>query len=165
MLYNYGGLWLDATIFCTGSISEQCFKAPFFSIKMPPIPNEHTVSEFRWTAFCLGGFKGQPLFAYMKSAFDMYFSKHTELIDYFLVDYLIALAYNELPQARALIDSVPVNNPKVYSLASAFRSSALPEDYNRAVISGTQLYKLSRKDNYPLKTKDGKATLYSELIK
>ncbi len=164
LLYNYGGLWLDATIFCTGSISEQCFKAPFFSIKMPPIPNEHTVSEFRWTAFCLGGFKGQPLFAYMKSAFDMYFSKHTELIDYFLVDYLIALAYNEIPEARRLIDAVEVNNPDVYALSAAFKTGTSAEDYNRIVSSSTQLYKLSWRESYPLKDKNGNETLYFKLI-
>ncbi len=162
---KYGGLWIDATVFCSQAIPEEVFKLPFFSCKSEYDENCPYTSKMRWTAFILGGQRENMFFKYMKSAFDEYWFKHDYSIDYLLVDYLIVTAYNEIPRIRDQIDNVPINNPKRDDLQMAMNLALPSEKFAEVVDSNTCLYKLSWRETYSLTTSDGKESIYSYFLK
>ncbi len=161
---KYGGLWIDATVFCSYALPDEYFKLPFFSCKSQYDENCPYVSKMRWTAFILGGQRNNMFFKYMKSAFDEYWLHHDCSIDYLLVDYLIVTAYNEIPYIKQLIDNVPINNPHRDDLQMAMNLARPAEDFDNIVNTETVLYKLSWRETYSLTTADGKESVYSHFL-
>ncbi len=115
LLFQRGGLWLDSTVLLTSPIPEDVFARPFFSIKTKPFGR--FVSQCRWSVFCLGGHKGNPIFGEVSRMFFEYLSKETVFVDYFMFDQFIDILYENNPQIREMIDDVPMNNPDVHALA------------------------------------------------
>jgi len=114
LLYKNGGFWFDATIFISLPIDEILDNANFFTLHSPY--TNYYVSEGRWCGFTMGGSKGNPLFKYMIEAFTRYWQHYNCLIDYFLIDYVIATAYDMSPQIRRIIDEYALESPKLYIL-------------------------------------------------
>jgi len=50
----------------------------------------------------------------MVNAFNIYWEGQNGLIDYFLIDYLTAIAYDNMMEFRAAVDLVEYNNPNLY---------------------------------------------------
>ena len=91
LIEKYGGLWLDATIFCSGRIPEECFETSFYTCKSYPVKSRY-VSQFSWTSFCLGGWKNHVFYRFFKEALEKYWRDEETSIDYLLVDYIIETA-------------------------------------------------------------------------
>lgn len=96
LLYNYGGAWLDATIFVSQAINLSLFDYPIYTAKCKNIVNYDNVSLSRWTGFFMFGKAGYPLFFYALSFFYEYWKNEDQLIDYFLIDYIIDIIYNKV---------------------------------------------------------------------
>ena len=110
LLYQYGGLWLDATMLVTGNIPEEIFRREFFSIKSGFNPKSHAVTMGRWASFLQAAHKGSMLCGFALDFHLEYWKEQIMPVDYILIDYIYALAYEEFPECRELLDSVPVNN-------------------------------------------------------
>jgi hypothetical protein len=102
LLATHGGLWLDATIFCSQQIPDMCFELPLFTCKGPVRECEY-VSDYRWVTFCLGGWKGNVFYRYLVDAFEQYWSKNDYAIDYLFFDHIIHLAYNQIPSIGSML--------------------------------------------------------------
>ena len=92
-----------------------------------------------------------------------YWKTQKHLIDYFMVDYGLELAREDLPECRHLLDSVPFNNLHVEDLPSLLNSkwdSAAFKD----LTSDTLFFKLTWKRPFE-KTLRGQETVYGHLIK
>lgn len=164
LLGAYGGLWLDATIFCADTVEEICFEQPFFTCKSEPRPCRY-VSEMRWTTFVLGGWRGNPVCRYLKNAFEQYWQQEDTAIDYLLFDYLIELGYEQIPAVKQLLDDVPVNNLRRDDLQAAMNRAASPDEWDNIVQPDTVLYKLSWRERYSLTTSDGQASIYAYFLR
>lgn len=165
LIEKYGGLWIDATVFCPAPIPEDIFRLPFFSCKSQYDEACVYISKMRWTAFILGGHCGNMFFKYMKSAFDEYWKKHNAAIDYLLVDYLINTAYQEIPVIKSLIDNVPLNNLHRDDLQAAMNDALPAEQFDSIIQKDTVLYKLSWRETYSLTAPDGSDSVYSHFLK
>ena len=163
LLSKYGGLWIDATVFCSKEVPEECFSFPFFSCKGKSAFGY--ISNGRWTAYFIGGWSNNLIFSFVKEAFEEYWKNNTYTIDYFLIDYLIHLAYSSIPAAKEMIDSVPLNNQHRYFLRDAMLSEKAASDFSKYIFEDTYVYKLSYKALYGTKTTDGKETIYSYLLR
>ena len=164
LLSNYGGLWLDATIYCSKQIPEEIFQMPVFTCKSPE-KNCGYISRYRWTSFCFGGFQDGLLFRFMRDAFDAYWGKNKTAIDYLLVDYLIEMAMSQIHAVNNLLCSVPENNLRRDDLQAAM-NAALPEsNFHHLIQEDTTLYKLSWRETYLEQTKDGQPTVYDYFLK
>ena len=65
LLYKYGGIWMDATLFVSPYATLEMFEGDFFSLNHPPTypeQMERTVGDFKWAGFFLAGKKRQALF-------------------------------------------------------------------------------------------------------
>lgn len=164
LLAEQGGLWLDATIFCSNTVPESCFDIPFFTSKSPRQPCGY-LSEMRWVTFCLGGWKGNVFFRFLRDAFERYWHASPCAIDYLFFDYIIDLAYNRLPALRKLIDAVPENNLHRDDLQAAMNDALPASEFDRVIQPDTVLYKLSWRECYAEKTADGEDSIFKAFVR
>jgi hypothetical protein len=159
LLAGHGGIWLDATMLVTDSIPSE--PGPFCTIKKEYGADD--VPKQRWTGFCMGGTKQNMLFVFMERFFFEYWKKYDNLIDYYLIDYVIAVAYNSIPEIRRMIDAVRLNNPDLYEIQDNFGKEASAERF-AAICKNTMFHKLTWKKSYPMATVNGKPTFYGHII-
>lgn len=114
LIRNFGGIWLDASVYCVQEIPECAFQKEIFSLRN--IPDKRFVSECRWTTFAIGGRKGSLLFAFLDDFFIAYCKTGKPFIDYYMFDCAIAVAYNNIPQIKAEIDRLVMQSQSLYWL-------------------------------------------------
>lgn len=142
LLAQYGGIWLDATIYLTDELRE--WNLPFYSLKQD-IPNDHTyVSEYKWTGFCMGGVKGNVINTFVSDFFNEYHKKESDLIDYFLIDYIISVGYRNIPSLKKLIDEIPPSNPFLYYLLQNLDKTYNPKNF-KEIEQNTHIFKVTWK--------------------
>lgn len=159
LLADYGGIWIDASLLLTGKL--QIPSLPFFSIKLRRPKNDYSfVSDYRWVAGFMGGAKGNVLHSFMKDVFNAYWKTETILIDYFLVDYVIALAYKNIPVVKKMIDDVPFSNEDFYYLEANLFNPVNKMELEQ-VLKRSWIFKIGYK-GFPLKKSDN--SLYKYLF-
>lgn len=159
LLAKYGGLWLDATIFCSSTIPDEYFTNSFFTCKSEPIESRY-LSKFRWTGFCLGGWKQHVFFRFLKEAFECYWVSEEVSIDYLLMDYLFETAYRHLPVVKKCMDEVVPNNLSRDDLQAAMNMALPASSWENVIKNDTVLYKLSWRETYSLKTETGEQSIF-----
>lgn len=165
LLEKYGGIWLDATIYCIKDIPDEYFRYQFFSCKSN-LPTPGCVSNNRWTTFCLGGYKENVLFQCLKTFYLEYWKREKHAIDYLFFDDAIELAYKLLPEVRKEIELVPQNNIKRDELILRFADVWNEKSVSDLLRSGTIIFKLGyREANFLHKyNNENKLTVYGAFI-
>lgn len=164
LLAEYGGLWLDATIFCTRPIDGLQFEQPLFSGKNPG--NDFTnVSGWNWTTYAMYGWRGNRLYSLVRDFFNQYLEDHTHFIDYFLMDHAIRLVSSECREVQQELEAIEPNNTDVYYLHRHFEEAYSEDLVTEYRESETWLYKLTWKKAYALVTEKGEETLYARWLK
>lgn len=158
LLYLYGGVWIDSTLFSTEALPESIFSKNFYTIKTGNYTNDP--SHGRWTTFFIESQAGSDLMKYLSSCFDYYCKKYNLFIDYILFDYFIEIGYEDNKKIKCMIDNVPINNVDTFKLNLCFLKGV--ENYNFK-NSKTFLYKLSYKENYTKKN-NNRQTLYYKIL-
>lgn len=164
LLSQYGGIWIDATIFIPEKLPEEIFQYQFYTCKRKPQKSGY-VSNYMWTSFLNGCQKNCIVQKAVNDLFLAYWEKYDYLIDYLLVDYFMMLVYRNLPKAKDLIDSVPFNNLLVEELQNRMSMSFNKEDYDNLLYnSDTYLFKLSWRMNFEKETDDGNTTYFAQFL-
>lgn len=148
LLEKYGGCWVDVTLFFEKWIQEDLSTMSFYSLKQNPVTkNSMYVSDYKWATYFQIHAKGSITAKYMRDIFLAYLEKEQCFVDYFLMDYFLALGYEEIPVVRDAIDHIPINNPNVAWLNTHMSDVYNIEEY-RKINLDTVLFKLSWKINY-----------------
>lgn len=159
LLSRYGGIWIDATILLTSNLEGIISNTNLYTIKNKPKGNN--VSDRRWTGFFIATEPMNPLPVIVDRIFMRYWEKEDVLIDYFLIDYAIDLAYKYNATVKEQIDSITENNPQIYDLLPL-----LPQKYNanefEALTKDTSVFKLSWK-KYKSSDLQEQSSVYSYL--
>lgn len=160
LINEYGGIWIDATVFLSASVPEDFFLNPFFTCKNKEAAEDSAyISRYRWTAFCISGWSHNVLFSFLTEALALYWKKHDLSIDYLLIDYIIETGYRNIPAIKKLIDSVPGNNVHRDDLQAAFNAALPASEFRNVIQSDTAIYKLSWRETYRKEFK-GHETVY-----
>ena len=114
LLIKYSGIWIDATIFVTSEIGE--YNLPFYSIKQRTENKRFVERGDKWTAYFIASGKNNPVVNTIYRFFIYYWSEYNSMIDYFLVDYALALAYRNIPEFKEWIEWIPFDNEHVYEM-------------------------------------------------
>ena len=162
LLLNHGGMWLDATIFTTKKIPEGIFDRNYFTVKHT-YKNVRNVSKERWTNFLQASERNTVLCDFVYNFLLEYYKTQEIVISYLIFDYAIALAYNEIPACRKILDDVPLNNPEIHNLDDLM-SSKFDETVYKKLTEETMFFKLNWKRNYSKKTVLGDETFYGHLL-
>jgi len=163
LLAKYGGLWLDSTIYISQPISDEVFDFPVFSLKGPVRDSEY-VGNYRWSTFCLGGWKGNVFYRFLADALDLYWSINDYAITYLFFDSIIYWAYCNIPAVKQLIDSIPDNNTHRHSLQEAMEVGLPASEMEAVMHQSTSFHKLSWKGKWALTTECGEPTVYAKFL-
>lgn len=143
LLAEYGGIYIDAGLLLTADL--QIPNLPFFSIKMRKPENDDSyVSDYRWVVGFMGGVKGNVLHSFIQDFYNEYWMKHNMVIDYFLLDYMISVAYNNIPSVKKMIDNVPYNNEECFYIQSHLFEPLNKEELEQA-LSRTSIFRIGYK--------------------
>ena len=114
LLCQYGGIWMDTTLFVSPYATLEMFEGDFFSLNHPPIRSEQierTVGDFKWAGFFLAGKKGKPYFKHIRDLYLYYVRKYPVFIHYLMMDYFILSEYKCSPYFENLVDRLPILAP------------------------------------------------------
>lgn len=156
LLSQKGGIWLDASIYLTEPY--KLYDLPYQTIKQNKADDGKFVSAYRWTGFCQAGVKGNPLNSFVYEMFLAYHKREKELIDYYLIDYFMALGYKKIEVIKEILDKVPFNNENLY-----YMQINMLKTYHREAFSlvkeRTGIFKLNQR----VSTKDS-GSMFCKLL-
>lgn len=159
LLYQYGGIWIDATNYCIKKMPQDVFQFSFYTGKSPEKRTDF-ISKYRWTTFFIGSVKEHMLFSLLKEFFFEYTKKEKYFIDYLLFDYVIDVAYQYVKEIRKDIKEVPYNNLDRDSLIDMLNDRYVKEISHK----DTFFYKLSWKMPFYEMDKERQETVYGHLL-
>ncbi|HDR2892649.1 TPA: capsular polysaccharide synthesis protein [Enterobacter asburiae] len=163
LLYKYGGVWLDSTMFLIHDLPSCFLSNSFCSLRFTSEECSGVISKGFWTTYTLASEKNGYLIGNVMNTLLKYWEKYDSIIDYFLLDYIFCYFFEKDKCSRDIILSQPVLGENRFLLRrnmSNFFSIELTEKFLADHIG---IYKLSYKDSY--RTADnGKPTLYSQIL-
>lgn len=145
LLSTYGGAWIDSTVFCTSEKGiEETFRKSYFSIKIEPekvnnASEGQVLTGGKWAGFFLNN-TGVNVFSFVRDCLLYYFERYNYLIDYFIQNYCIKIAFDHFKLINKMIESQPIFCNHVYYIEECKKkglSVGIKED--------TCFYKLSYK--------------------
>lgn len=165
LLAQYGGVWIDATVFISRELPENLFSDPFYTLKTVN-ENAPYYSKSRWCGYFLAGNSGFPLFSFVRDMLLAYWERSQYVIDYLLMDYLFGIACRQFEEVSRAMEQLPDNNPRRGMLMDAIN-----EPYDAALFASleqgdTFASKLSWRYGNPREwTSDGQLTNYGHLLR
>lgn len=166
LLAQYGGLWLDATIYCKEKLPDNYFENDFFTCRSEP-SDVGCISKNQWTTFCLGGTKGCIIFQVLRNFFFEYWKVEDCAIDYLFFDDAIEVARKCLPEINYLIKAVPYNNLERDRLIMRFADPWEKGCVDDLLEGTTILFKLGYREKQFLNefTDKGEPTVYAAFLR
>lgn len=162
LLKQHGGIWMDSTVFCVNPLKGEYLTAPFFTPRSQPRVSE-CIANFNWACYLMAGNSNHILFNYIVDFYNFYFQEHDTVLHYFLTDYCIQLAYENIPRIRAILDAVPINNERRGELTKHL-CDPFSEEYSlKSLKKDTDFYKLFWKQECRDYTDDGLPTVWHKL--
>lgn len=159
LLYYYGGIYMDSTLFLTQPLPEIVTSSPFYTNHLNKW-DKHNVAGGRWSSFFLACHKGNLM---MKAAIDVfveYWHRYDDLVDYVLIDYVFNLLYENIPSIKEMIDSVPENNPDIWSMQAKIAAPFSKEEFDTLLSDKSRfLYKFSYKGSKDVPYRDEKGNI------
>lgn len=161
LISRHGGLWLDSTVYVSKPIPDSVFDARFYS--------QHTkykktafVQNDRIHCFIIGGAPGSKLFMFEREFLADYWRDHDVIIDYYLLDYSIMLAYWSMDDIRQMIDSLEYTSEGLYELEASLDSPYDPVETGR-ILEENLFSKLVWNKRHK-KERGGMKTVYGFLL-
>ena len=158
LLKTYGGFWMDATIFLTDNPFKEINENEFYTIKFHT-DEKTSISKGKWCGFFIGG-NNQPFYEFMTDFFNEYFKKEKLLIDYFLIDYTVNIAYQTIETIKNKFDSVKYNNEQIHKLQSLLNNKFDENEYKK-LLKTNCVHKLSFKSNI----EENEDNFYNKIVK
>ena len=163
LLYEYGGLWIDSTVFCSQKLPAKIFESKLFTVKSQPSGTKY-VAAGKWNVQILGtNEKHSRVFFLIKDIFEQYWKKYSVLTDYLLVDYSFEYIYENDRECRADFDAVPYSNGKMHELLTMMNEPYDSSYFDERGKEGTYLFKLTYKMPF-VEGNKGKKTFYSYIL-
>lgn len=160
LLYCYGGIWIDATVFLTTPIDNNIFSFDFFSIKKNNY-SPYYIPKGKWAIYFIAGKKECRTLALTNHLLCSFWKQNDIQIDYFLTDHIINFCYENDRIVKSQIDSIPVSNNDVDFFKNRYDAPFEPNRWKQAT-KNTSIFKLSWKEKI---NTEKQGTWFSEVIK
>ena len=113
LLYEHGGIWIDATVLLTGELPEEITNEPFF-IFQNKLSNDGSIAISSWL---IAANTRHPILKVTRDVLFAYWQHHNVLWDYFLIHLIFTLIVRNNPTCKALFTSMPyAHNIDVHTL-------------------------------------------------
>lgn len=164
LLYRYGGMWIDATYYVASPIPEGIFDGKsIFTIRYETPIWIGDVTKGRWSGNLVYTYGKHKLFQFLMESFWYYWEKEDTLIDYFLIDYIIAVAVEAFPEIEKELEQCPYSSKKVLELQEEINRKYTPERIQE-IRKEALFYKLDRRKEYYKENMIGEKTIYGFLV-
>ena len=171
LLANYGGLWLDATVWVSGKIPfEKLLKFSVFTANgKVPITNRSiqfwTSFEWNWSTWCLFSNRKQNiLFSFVSEMLQAIAIQEKYWPDYVIQDYLIYYACHQFPEVRKNMEECNKTESKKRNHLATLMNSPWNENIYLNLIKTDFFFKLSFRTQWKKTTKNGNQTYYGHII-
>lgn len=121
LLYEHGGLWVDATIFFTHDFRIGDIKNNFYSIRRQY--DYPYVTRNLWSNFFIYSARGNKYFFYTYNVMLSALRSERKLINYFLMDHIFKFCFLNFSEFRHLVLSVEFNNKDVHEFENKIVNS------------------------------------------
>lgn len=126
LLSKHGGYWIDSSYFITSPLIS--INSSLYTLKLSQC--YPTITKCLWSGNFLGTSKNSFIATYAYNAFIYYWKNYNSLIDYFLIDYIIYIGYQNVSEFRKLIYKLQYIKCDIFKLVKI-----LNEEYNRNLIN------------------------------
>ena len=147
LLAEYGGVWLDASICCVKECFSDILKEPIWSIKRPHYNHISVASGFFATYSFACQYEYRWVFAAIRDFLIDYWREKDILIDYLMLDYLIALILRNNQKVANLFRDITANNPKCDELLNILEDPYDAKTWEQMKME-TSLFKLTWKQEF-----------------
>lgn len=165
LLADYGGLWLDASMFVMRPLKDHyIYKRSFYTIRLKEdITNNRIVSKARWVGSCMGSnTNNHKIFLLGRNFFFEYWKKEVYLIHYHLIDYFFDIIFKlDRSLKKDLLENEYIDQG-IYELYKDINTTNL-NILDKEIYLKTDIYYLSWKKEYK-KQINGEKTIYGYLI-
>ena len=167
LLAKHGGLWVDSTVYVSSPIPESIFNKPYFSVRTEfGAETEYKydgVNRGLWKCFIIGA---APHSLWLSCARDIifeYWKNNNFFIDYFIVEYILLLIYDQIGLVRRQVNSSVEIAPHLYALEKLRNCAFNQSDYAK-LCNECQWYKLSYKLKSENVTSQGDLTYFGYIM-
>ena len=152
LLWQVGGVWMDATLFTLpGYLDYIDTGKEFWSVNLGRVVKRRQLGQIltncQWSSFLQVGKKNNIVNRFVYEAMVEYYTRHTHTIDYFLQNYLLRIAKENIKKASEVFDQINISNPHLYDL-----SLCIDDPFNKvkwdSMCSDTRIFKLTYKVPY-----------------
>lgn len=162
LLAEYGGIWCDATIFMVKEFEKHLYSCKFYGIHMNSEKALYTqCTDAKWSLFLIASSKHGQVVSFCKDILEEYWKNHSIIIDYFLTDYVIRMAYNNISGVKRIIDTIPINNEHYAELLPLLGREFESDIWNE--ISDGTCFKLSWKEK-DIMNIDNENSFYKKIV-
>ncbi|MCS2165794.1 capsular polysaccharide synthesis protein [Scandinavium manionii] len=163
LLAQYGGVWMDATVYLTRRIPDHLFYCDFSSLRFNEGNTDEAISLGYWTAYFLASQKNAPYIVMVRDLFYQYWQKHDALIEYFLIDYTLLFGIEKFAFFKEMVEEQPVIGNKRFYIRQFINEPVNADVINKLNQDPVGIYKLSHKARYS-EAKDSDRTLYGRIL-
>ena len=144
LLYEYGGCWIDATVYCSAKIPEYMLEGNMFVFKWSLL-DQSTLPISSWWIQAL---KGEKIIADVRNMLLSYWKRESCLRDYFLLHIIFSKIINEDSFNQATFKNIPyVCNSVPHILSRKMEFEFREEEWN-LIKTMSVVHKLSYKRKY-----------------
>ncbi len=145
VLARHGGLWLDATVLCTGPIPMEAYEMPFYTFRQRAAPNVKMANSW-WKGYIQGTDGSSGIFEFCRCLLEAYWAKYNILVDYFLIDHLLSYALS-LPEYAGYSNDIPWVDRSIYWLEHHYTDVWRDEDEDKIPNMSKLSYKTMDVEN------------------
>lgn len=134
LMSRYGGFWFDSTLlFFDKSFIKGHKNLSYYSLKHSDYAACSHFNDGKWSSFLSGTVKGHKLPSFTTDIFNWYFSHYDMLPDYFLIDYVYNIAYEEFDDIRKEVDELKAENEDAFYIGRNIKKECSDAKWNEVV--------------------------------
>lgn len=171
LLAQYGGLWLDATVWVSGHLPIDRLSQMDFYTANGYVPKTRssvrfwTSYQWNWSTWCLwAGISNYFLYTFVSEMLQAIAQRESYWPDYVIQDYLIFYACRMFPSVRKDMEISQKWQCDYRNELASLMNQPYDEKKYRQLLQSDFFFKLSFRSNCASKTNGGRATFYGKLI-
>lgn len=166
ILYDRGGIWIDATVFVAPDWDKDLIDKKFYSGRRSAVfaNSGKSVTKGQWTSYFIASVKNNPLLKFIYDGLVEYYEHNGKINEYYTMDYLFAIGMNSSQGVRSIISNVPIIDADLFSL-EPFLYQPFKESRFESFISTAPFFKLNHRMTYEQFDKMKRETVYGHLLR
>lgn len=155
LLAIYGGIWMDATVFCASPLPEELLDKPLFMFRHL-WRGDDSITNSNWL---ISACKNHPVMCLVRDLLFEYWKRYDYLCDYFIAHFFFTLVFEAYPE---YLNAMPIysNVPPHIMQIELFRP--YNEERWNEILKMSPVHKLTHKISEELVDKEG--TFYKHIL-